>query len=404
MGQGGIDHRFFLSIAIVGGLALLSSTMSKTPVLPLFATDIGATPYEVGWIVIASTLPGILISFPAGAIADTLGKRRVIVASLVVFATAPFLYLFVSAAWQLMAVRFYHGFATAIFGTVAAAAIAERFPQRRAAMLSTFSSVTIVGRSAAPFLGGFLISVASFQSVFVACAISGVLAFAVCLLLPAEPRAVRGKTAFPPFLGALRLVAGNRGIVLTSLVEAAQFLVFGAVEAFLALYAASVDIPPWQIGIILGVQLLSVVVVKPAMGALSDRPGRRAIILPGLLLAAVSVGLLPSGRDVLTLSLLSLLYGVGFAAVTSSTSALVTDLTPKDHYGSSIGVLRTIMDVGQTIGPVMTGALVALWGYGAAFSALAAVVVASAVVFIIAPGLGAANAAPAASGATPPRP
>ncbi len=390
MAQGGSDRYFFLSIAIVGGLALLSSTMSKTPVLPLFAADIGATPYEIGWIVIASTVPGILVSFPAGAIADALGKRRVIVASLVVFATAPFLYLFVSAAWQLMAVRFYHGFATAIFGTVAAAAIAERFPQRRAEMLSTFSSVTIVGRSVAPFLGGFLISVASFQSVFAACAISGVLAFAVCLLLPAERQtAGGGKIAFPQFLGALRVVAGNRGIVLTSLVEAAQFLVFGAVEAFLALYAASVGIPPWQIGIILGVQLLSVVVVKPAMGALSDRRGRRAIILPGLLLAAVSVGLLPAGRDVLVLSLLSLLYGVGFAAVTSSTSALVTDLAPKDQYGSSIGVLRTIMDIGQTIGPVMTGALVAVWGYSAAFPALAAVVAFSALVFLMAPGLGA---------------
>ena len=171
--------------------------MSKTPVLPLFAADIGATPYEIGWIVIASTVPGILISFPAGAIADAFGKRRVIVASLVVFATAPFLYLFVSVAWQLMAARFYHGFATAIFGTVAAAAIAERFPQRRAGMLSTFSSVTIVGRSAAPFLGGFLMSVAGFHSVFAACAISGVLAFAVCRASSSTPETNRTSHPVP---------------------------------------------------------------------------------------------------------------------------------------------------------------------------------------------------------------
>jgi MFS family permease len=388
------QRHFFPLIALVGGLAILSSTMSKTPVLPLFAADLGATPVEIGWIVIASTIPGILISFPAGAIADFFGRRRVIVASLVVFATAPFLYLLVSGAWQLMAVRFYHGFATAIFGTVASAAIAERFPQRRAAMLSTFSSVTIVGRSVAPFLGGFLISMASFHSVFIACAISGVLAFAVCLLLPGETRtADGGKPGFPQFLGALRVVWANRGILLTSLVEAAQFLVFGAVEAFLALYAAAAGIPAWQIGVILGIQLISVVVVKPLMGALSDRRGRRAIILPGLLLGAVSVALLPAGRDVFVLSLLSLLYGVGFATVTSATSALVADLTRGGQYGSSIGVLRTIMDIGQTIGPVMTGALIAAWGYGVAFPALAAVLASSALVFVIAPRLGARNAA-----------
>ena len=42
-------HYFFL-IALVGGFAILSSTMSKTPVLPLFARDLGASPEEIGWI------------------------------------------------------------------------------------------------------------------------------------------------------------------------------------------------------------------------------------------------------------------------------------------------------------------------------------------------------------------
>jgi len=257
------EKHFFVLIALIGGLAILSSTMSKTPVLPLFAAHLGATPQEIGWIVIASTIPGILISFPAGAISDFFGRRRVIIASLVIFATAPFLYLLVTVSWQLMAVRFYHGFATAIFVTVATAAIAAQYPQRRAAMLSTYSSVNIVGRSVAPFLGGFLISASGFYSVYWACAVSGVMAFVVGSMLPreAQPRPDT-KVGFPHFFAALRDVLQSRAIVLTSIVEAAQYLVFGAVEAFLALYAASVGIPPWQIGIILGVQLLSVIVVK----------------------------------------------------------------------------------------------------------------------------------------------
>jgi hypothetical protein len=55
---------FFILIALTGGLAILSSTMSKTPVLPLFAQALGASPTEIGWIVVASTIPGILVSFP----------------------------------------------------------------------------------------------------------------------------------------------------------------------------------------------------------------------------------------------------------------------------------------------------------------------------------------------------
>jgi MFS family permease len=385
MGRMADGRQFFILIASIGALAIFSSTLSKTPVLPLFAADLGATPAEIGWIVIASTIPGILISFPAGAISDFFGRRRVIVASLVVFATAPFLYLVVTTSWELAAVRFYHGFATAIFNTVATAALAAQYAQRRAAVLSTYSSVTIVGRSIAPFLGGFLISVASFHAVYWACAISGVLAFAVGLMLPGERGRARATVRFPHFFAALRDVLSSRAIMLTSLVEASQFLVFGAVEAFLALYAAGAGIPAWQIGIILGVQLLSVIVVKPVMGHLSDRLGRRAIIFPGLALGVVSVALVPFTQNVFALSVLSVLYGAAFATVTSSTTALVADVSKSGQFGASVGVLRTIMDVGQTIGPVLTGFLIAAWGYGVAFPVLAMVIAASAVVFAFVP-------------------
>ena len=369
---------FFALIALIGGLAIFSSTLSKTPVLPLFAQSLNATPAEIGWIVMASTLPGVLISYPAGALSDHLGKRRVLLASLVVFATAPFLYLVIETAWQLMAVRFYHGFATAIFGTVASAAIAERYTADRAARLSTYSSVTIVGRSIAPFLGGTLISLASFGAVYIACAIAGVLALGVGLLLEGHDQKSAAKLELPHFWSSLRTVLRDRGIMLVSAVEAAQYLVFGAIEAFLALYASSLGIPAWQIGIILGVQLLSIVFAKPLMGKVSDRVGRRRVILPGLLIGAASVVLLPVFPNVIGLSVLSLAFGLGFATVTSSTAALVADLTKDGRFGSSMGVLRTVMDVGQSIGPVLTGFMVGVAGYASAFTLLAAIVVAAA--------------------------
>lgn len=370
---------FFFLIALTGGLAILSSTMSKTPVLPLFAQSLGASPSEIGWIVIASTIPGILVSFPAGALSDYLGKQRVLLASLVVFATAPFLYLLISNAWQLMAVRFYHGFATAIFGTVASAAIAERYQADRAARLSIYSSVTIAGRSIAPFLGGFLISLSSFGAVYVACAVSGVLALIAGLLLKDHEDPSSARLELPHFWRNLVTVLRDRGIMVVSVVEAAQYLVFGAVEAFLALFAASVGIPAWQIGIILGVQLVSIVFMKPLMGRVSDRAGRKQVIIPGLLVGAISIVIMPFWPTFAGLSLLGLVFGLGFATVTSSTSALVADLTKNGRYGSSMGVLRTVMDIGQSVGPVLTGFVVGAAGYGSAFIMLGSILLTAAV-------------------------
>lgn len=369
---------FFVLIALIGGLAIFSSTLSKTPVLPLFAHALNASPSEIGWIVMASTIPGILISFPAGALSDYLGRRRMLLAALLVFATAPFLYLIVSNAWQLMAVRFYHGFATAIFGTVASAAIAARYTADRAAKLSAYSSITIVGRSIAPFLGGFLISLASFDAVYIACAISGVLALAAGLLLRDDAPAAAAKLELPHFWVSLKTVLRDRRIMLVSMIEAAQYLVFGAIEAFLALFAASLGLPAWQIGVILGVQLVSIVFAKPLMGKVSDRVGRKQVIIPGLLVGAASIVLLPHAPSFIGLTILSLAFGLGFATVTSSTAALVADLTQGNRYGSSMGVLRSVMDVGQSIGPVLTGWMVGYAGYGSAFTLLAAILLTAA--------------------------
>jgi len=85
--------------------------------------------------------------------------------------------------------------------------------------------------------------------------------------------------------------------------------------------------------------------------------------------------LLPHFPSFIGLSVLSLVFGLGFATVTSSTAALVADLTRDGRYGSSMGVLRTVMDVGQSIGPVLTGFMVGVAGYASAFTLLAAILV-----------------------------
>ena len=106
-----------------------------------------------------------------------------IILSLLIFATAPFLYLPVTMAWQLAAVRFYHGFATAIFIPVANAAIIERYPKQRGERVSIFSSATVIGRSIAPFLGGALIYATNFASVYLAVGVNAIIALAIGLVL-----------------------------------------------------------------------------------------------------------------------------------------------------------------------------------------------------------------------------
>jgi MFS family permease len=63
----------------------------------------------------------------------------------------------------------------------------------------------------------------------------------------------------------------------------------------------------------------------------------------------------PFTSDLGIILLLSLVYGFGFATVTASTCPLMTELAPRQLVGASTGFLDTMMDVGQTIGPIVGG-------------------------------------------------
>jgi MFS family permease len=184
------SRAFFLTLCAMGLFAILSSTMSKNPVLKPFASSLGTPDNLLGIVASASTIPGILISLPAASLSDVFGRRKVLLFAAFVFASAPFLYLGVSSWWMLALVRFYHGFATAIFMPVAEASIAELFPTKRGERISLFNSATAAGRALAPFLGGYLLFATnkSFFSLYVAVAIAGVTAFVIALLFLTEKR------------------------------------------------------------------------------------------------------------------------------------------------------------------------------------------------------------------------
>jgi MFS family permease len=83
--------------------------------------------------------------------------------------------------------------------------------------------------------------------------------------------------------------------------------------------------------------------------------------------------------------MLSMMYGAGFAAVTSSTPALVSELTDEALMGTAMGFLGTIMDVGQTLGPIITGFILSTrLGYAGSFAVLATILLATCAIFVIA--------------------
>ncbi len=145
-------------LCVVGFLARASYSLARTPVLPLFAASFGVGPEAIGFAVAISTVTGIFFKMPAGVLSDVIGRTRTLLLGLGVFAFVPFAYLWVSSFELLVVVRFFHGFATAIYSPVVMAVVVSVAGSRRAELLSWFSSVTIIGNLVGAPLGGLLLS------------------------------------------------------------------------------------------------------------------------------------------------------------------------------------------------------------------------------------------------------
>ncbi len=391
----------FSGLCLVGFLARLSYALARTPVLALFAAYLGAGPEAIGFCVAISTITGIFFKMPAGVLADVIGKIRTLFLGLAFFAFTPLAYLAVSSYTGLVVVRFFHGFATAIYGPVAMAVVVSLAGQRRAELLSWYSALTIIGTLLGAPLGGFLLTYLAkggqphlgyFHLVYAVVAGGGLLS----LLLAAwvlrgrwdAPGAAGQKTlaqVLAQFRQGVRELLTDRRIILTSNMEGVQNLSVGALEAFLPIYAVTIcGFTAFQAGLLWGVQIFTTILAKPIMGGVSDRYGRKPLIFWGMFLCAVPFALIPWFADFGVLLGLAALFGLGEAVVTSSAAALVADFCREDNLGSAMGTFGTIFDVGHASGPLLAGFLIGLWGgadYRWPFALIAGLLVVAALCF-----------------------
>jgi MFS transporter, DHA1 family, multidrug resistance protein len=379
----------FLLLCAVGGLAIFSSTIAKNPVLPILAQQLGANAGMIGWVAAASTLTGILASLPAGLLSDRWGRKVLLLGAGAVFVSAPLAYVLVATPAQLAAVRAYHGLATAVLGPVAMAYVVDLAPTHRGERLGWYASTTLAGRALAPVAGGALLALGPWPWVYALCGIAGGLAFLGMWLLP-SPQASRqvtedqeGRAPECSVRGSLWAILSHRTILVTSAAEASQYLAFGAVEAFLPLYALSVGVDKVTVGLLFGAQIGVKTLARPLMGKVSDRHGRTRQIFLGLMLTGVATALFPHTRLAPVLLVLSAGFGLGIAIASAATSAFVADLAPENGRGTALGTLSTIMDVGQACGPIVLGTLLMRVSYATGFTVIAALVIGAGALFAL---------------------
>lgn len=377
----------FATLCTVGLFARFSYSLARSPVLPLFALSLGASPEVIGLTVGISTVTGIFFKLPSGAVSDIIGRKKTMLIGLVVFASMPFTYLLVQDYTSLILIRFLHGFATAIYGPVSMAVVIDIAGGRKGEMLSWFSSLTIIGNLLGAPVGGLILhslsgsgepSAGDFQRAYLVSGLAGMASLLLALrLLRGKEKIEKGsglRDGFRRLISGIREVMSDRRILITSSMEGLQNMTVGALEAFLPIYAVTVaGLNAFEAGLLWGVQVLVTIVSKPVMGMTSDRYGRKLIIAAGMALCALSFGLIPLFRGFYPLLLMAILFGLGESFVTSSSAALVADLCKERHFGTAMGAFGTIFDIGHASGPILAGLLIAKFDYVYSFWIMSAI-------------------------------
>ena len=377
-------------LSLIGFFAIFSTTISKSPVLPLYVKALGGDEMTIGLISAFSPLAGILFSFPVGLMSDKIGRKKLLMISGGIFLICPLLYLAVGTPMWLIPVRFFHGMATAILGPVVSAMIVEKYASSKGEKLGLYSSSTLAGRALAPMLGGFILSrfaqpgasLASYKYVYVAAFILAIPVFVLTMLIKDESKG-GAKVNTRDFYTDLKYFFANKKLISTAGVEMAIYFAYGAFETYLPSYLTQFNVSAGEIGVIFSTQILAIALSKPLFGKMADKVDKRKQILPGALLLGLSIGALGFFHSVTAVVILGLLFGLGLSFSTVATGSYAAEVTSPEKLGSSLGALSAIMDIGQTVGPLLTGIAITYFSFRLGFALSLALIAITALIFYI---------------------
>jgi len=380
------DHkRLIYYFSLIGFFAIFSTTISKNPVLPLYAKTLGADVTLIGLIAALSPFAGVVLSFPIGVASDRLGRGRLLKLAGLIFLAAPPLYLLVSNPWFLIPIRFFHGAATAILGPVVSAILAEKYSKTKGEKIGLYSSSTLIGRTIAPLIGGAVIAhyallgLNNYQSVYLLATAAAFPVFVLTIMHKDEAKGVRGAINLSDFKLSLITYLSDRRLTATALADLSIYFSYGVMETYLPLFLQVRGFTAYDTGIIFAVQIFTIAATKPLMGKAADRVDKRKQIMMGLLALGICMAAIPYAGSLTEYLLISIVAGLGISTSTIATTTYTADIAKKKELGASMGALSGIMDIGQTAGPLFTGIIITLANYSAGFmaSALLAILVAA---------------------------
>jgi FSR family fosmidomycin resistance protein-like MFS transporter len=382
----GRERLAFLGYVTSGHTAVHWYQQLFAVVLPSVKQGLGLSDVQVGYLQAARQLTSGTLNFPVGLLADAAaGRLAVLLAS--ALAIMGLGYFWLGAASGLggaLAGAALVGVGTAVWHPPAMGGLSARFPDRRATVLAIHGVGATIGDTVTPLVVGALLVAYAWPDVLRA----QLFPAAVAALVLWRGLAGQAQAAGPrPTGGVLArdVWAMVRDPVFAgmSLAQGLMMMARQVILTFLPLYIQiELGRGPFELGVYVALMHGMGTVSQPILGVLSDRVGRKAVLVPSFLLLGGLYLLLPHADPGPALGAVALAIGVFFYTLTNVTSAAVLDAAGARVQASAFGLTSVLTQVIVLPAPVVAGWLVERAGYAASFVLSAGLMLAGTLVML----------------------
>ncbi len=353
-------------LAFVANFFFFASFQWTFVTLPGYMQQLGGDAAQIGLAIGLPTLSAVLVRPGIGHLVDRWGRKGVLMAGAGLFALEPILYTLTPSVWPFLVVRLLRGVGLAAFTTAYTALVADLAPPARRGEAIGLSGVTNnVGLLFAPALGALVQARWGYPAHFVAAAAIGAIGLLALLPLPAPRSAAERLVGHFSFGTAVRL----RPIQAAALGSTGLAAAYGAVLGFLSPFAAARQLT--ASGGYFTAFALAMIACQAAAGRLSDRLGRRAVAVPGMIVVVIATAGLALARSNAALLAAGAGLGLSWGLVRTGLDTAVIDAVPPEARGTALGLLYTCFDAGIGVGAFGLGIIVQTQGYAAAFAVAA---------------------------------
>jgi len=350
--------------------------------LPLIGNELGLSYSQIGLIITCQYLASAVANVPGGVLVDTVGRKGLLMAISLFWVGFPYLLISFTHSYAMLLVCVaLVGFGNSLWHPTAIPTLGNRYPDRKGLVLSVHGMGGNVGDAIAPVVIGAALAVFSWREVVVLNVAPGLvvalLMFTMLGTISLGAKKTHGEgQSLAQYVASLGGLLRNRALSLLCISSCFRSMTQTALLTFLPVYLANdMGYSPAIVGACLFALQAAGFAAAPVAGHLSDRMGRKQIVIASMLTTAVVLAAMAfAGHSPIFIGLIAVL-GFFMYATRPVIQAWLLETTPRHMGGSSIGVLFGAQAIGAALGPLAAGLVADSHGLLAAFYFLAATIV-----------------------------